>query len=726
MTAHHPAEPALEHPAIRQATPEDQAGLSRATLDSPGKVGHPPGLYLLFLVEMWERFSYYGMRALLVLYLAAVLAVHEMGPGSYTNRISFTEVRQIDDRDEPSPKVDGKDVRDSQSHMVTVHVGAASGATPQEPGPVGSPKLVIQRLKQAPDPKDATGKKKVWVPDPVAPLGPVVLTAEPKGKAEPAAFAYRVSNPTQEKFKLIVEVNRDERGRSFFTVNDNTDAVSLVVEPDSKRAADKEPVDVILQTNTYQSGRNWTEARASTLFGWYTGLAYLFPILGGLIADKLIGTHRSMLIGGVLISIGHVILAISGLGELAHNPSGMALFITGLAVIVLGTGHFKPTVSVMVGQLYRQGDPRRDGAFTIFYMGINLGAFLCAFVCGTLGEKVNWHLGFGAAAVGMLLGLGLYIVGRPRYLAGVGEAPRPNASRVAMAFMALSLGLAVLAGAAFHYGAFDRLGDLIAYLQQRPALGWSVVGVLIAAVLGWTFWFIAQNRPEDRGPVVTIFVFMMFNAFFWIAFEQAGTSINLFTKQNTDRFILGFEVPATWFQSVNAGLIFLLAPLFAAMWTGLGKRRMNPSQPVKISLGLLFLGFGYVFMVFAGRIAAEPGVKASMFFILMTYLWHTVGELCLSPTGLSYVTKAAPVRFVSLLMGIWFISSFIANLGGGLVAAQVKNIETGKLTLPWNVGAGQTNFFFLFVVSSIGAGVVILALTPLLKKLIGGREETVE
>ncbi|MEX2218015.1 MAG: peptide MFS transporter [Phycisphaerales bacterium] len=687
-------------------------------------LGHPPGLFLLFLVEMWERFSYYGMRALLVLYLAAVLAVHELAPGHYTNRISFTEIRQVDDKDAPAQVVDGKEVRDSQSRLIGIRAGSgAAAASPAEPSVVGSPALIIRQLKAVPDPADAEGKKTTWVVDETAATDPAVLTAQPGERAELTEVRYRISNPSNEKLKLVVEVNRDQEDRSFFTVNDNTDAISVIVEPDTKRAADqKEPVDIILATNTYQSGRNWTEAKANTLFGWYTGLAYLFPILGGLIADKLIGTHRSMLIGGVLISIGHVILAVSGLGGLAHSPAGMSLFITGLAVIVVGTGHFKPTVSVMVGQLYRAGDPRRDGAYTIFYMGINLGAFLCAFVCGTLGETVNWHLGFGSAAVGMLLGLGLYLWGRPRFLTGIGDAPKANASQTATGIMVLALALAALAGAAFHFGAFGEVGRLIEYLQAHQALGWTVVAALVAAVLAWTIWFLAQNRPEDRGPVVTIFIYILFNAFFWIAFEQAGTSINLFTKQNTDRSLLGFEVPATWFQSVNAGLIFLLAPLFAAIWTRLGRRNMNPSQPVKISLGLLFLGFGYVFMVLAGRVAAEPGVKASMMFILMTYLWHTVGELCLSPTGLSYVTKTAPVRFVSLLMGIWFVSSFVANLGGGLVAAQVKNIETGKLTLPWDLGAGQTNFFFLFVVTSGVAGLVILVFSPLLKRLGGGRE----
>jgi POT family proton-dependent oligopeptide transporter len=464
----------------------------------------------------------------------------------------------------------------------------------------------------------------------------------------------------------------------------------------------------------FNPGRGWSQSRASVLYGWYTGLAYLTPILGGLIADRLIGTHRSMVAGGLMIALGHIVLALSGIGDLAQSHAGMSMFVLGLALIVVGTGHFKPSVSVMVGQLYPPGDPRRDGAFTIFYMGINLGAFLCAFVAGTLGEKVGWHWGFGAAAVGMIAGLVLYVAARPTYLSRIGLPP-PGKGAAAPVIAGGGILLSIVFALAYYVGALDRLGFLMS----------GTFGLVLAVVASaWTLWFIFSQPREDRGPVATIFIFMLFNAFFWLAFEQAGSSINVFTEQKTDRMLMGWEVPATWFQSINAGLIFIMAPLFAMIWSALGRRRLNPSQPVKISLGLLFLGFGYLFMVWAGRSALTPGVKASLWLIVATYFWHTVGELCLSPTGLSYVTKVSPVRLVSFLMGIWFISSFIANLGGGLVASRVEAIEKGEQTLPWKFG-GQADFFFLFVVSSVGAGVLILILTPLLKKLIAGREDDV-
>jgi POT family proton-dependent oligopeptide transporter len=253
-------------------------------------------------------------------------------------------------------------------------------------------------------------------------------------------------------------------------------------------------------------------------------------------------------------------------------------------------------------------------------------------------------------------------------------------------------------------------------LQKNQTLSLGIVIVGLAAVIAAVSWFTAIQAPGDKGPTASIFIFMLFNAFFWIAFEQAGSSINVFTQQNTNRMFFGFEVPATWFQSFNAGFILLLAPIFSALWTWLGRHGRNPSQPVKIALGLIFLGVGYLFMVLAGKDAAQ-GAKAAMWLITMTYFWHTVGELCLSPTGLSYVTKAAPVKWVSLLMGIWFVSSFIANLGGGLVAAQVEKIENGTIQVPWDFG-GKADFFFLFVISSIGAGVLILLFVPLLKKLL--------
>lgn len=467
-------------------------------------------------------------------------------------------------------------------------------------------------------------------------------------------------------------------------------------------------------------GRGWSKSNGSILLGWYGGMAYLLPVIGGIIADKLIGTHRSMVVGGLLISLGHLVLGCTGFGGMNTSQLGMSVFIFGLALIVIGTGHFKPSVSVMVGQLYRQGDPRRDGGFAIFYMGINVGAFLGQLACGYLGEKIGWHWGFGAAAVGMLAGLGIYSVARPTYLKGIGDATGRGGATAPL-FLLLAIVLAIVFAAVYHAGILGQIdAAMTRFSAEQPALANAVKLILVAVVLIAAVVFTAIQKPGDKGPTACILLFTAFNAVFWLAFEQSGTSLNLFASENTNRMIGGWEMPASWMQNVNPFLIVLLSPLFAWIWVALARRRMDPSQPVKIALGLIFLGGAYLFMVFGGKFAAT-GIKVSPLWLVAAYFWMTVGELCLSPTGLSFVTKSAPVRFVTLLMGVWFVSSFIAHLAGGYIAATVEGIESGKVSLPWyswfRVG-GQGDFFLLFVISSLAAGIVILVLTPLLKRMM--------
>ncbi len=464
----------------------------------------------------------------------------------------------------------------------------------------------------------------------------------------------------------------------------------------------------------FNPGRGWSDGDGSTLYGWYTGLAYLLPLFGGVIADKLIGTHRSMVVGGILIAVGHIVLGVAGFPGLDTSSLGLAVFMGGLSLIVIGTGHFKPSVSVMVGQLYPEHDPRRDGAFSIFYMGINVGAFICAFTCGTLGERVGWHWGFGSAAAGMIAGLLVYLWGRPTYLSKVGLArDEALASARAPLFLVGGTVASLVFAVAYYLGALKFIGGIM-----TPTV--TMTGGVI--VLGLAIWFVLSQPKEERGPVTSIFLFMLFNAVFWIAFEQAGSSVNLFTDRYTDRNIAGFVVPTTWFQSVNSAFVIALSPVFGGLWTFLAKRHMNPSQPAKIGIALLLVGAGYILMTIAGGVTLAHGAKASMMFVLGMYFVHTLGELFISPTGLSYVSKVAPKKFMSLLMGIWFISSFIANLGGGIVASKVDAIEKGTIKLPWHFG-GQADFFFLFVVSSVGVGVLVLIATPWMKPLSAGRDD---
>lgn len=479
---------------------------------------------------------------------------------------------------------------------------------------------------------------------------------------------------------------------------------------------------LIQQATGDNPGRGWSKVDATNLYGWYTGFAFLMPLFGGMIADRLIGTHRSMVVGGVIIALGHVVLAISGLGGLAHNDLGMSIFIMGLVLIVIGTGHFKPTVSVMVGQLYTPGDPRRDSAFTIFYMGINLGAFLGILLCGWLGEKIGWHWGFGSAAIGMILGLMVYLWGRPALLGQIGAPPRAGTNRAAW-FIASAILIAVFFAAFFHVGVWAWLGRTVDTAMGTGKDGVITTLLLMVLMVAWSVQFVRKQEPGDRGPTAGILICIIFNAVFWFAFEQAGSSLTIFASEKTDRVIGTYEVAASSFGSINPAIIILCGPLFAALWLWLGRRKLNPSQPMKIAFALFLVGAGYIFMVI-GSMQAVDGAKAAMFWLVATYTLHTWGELCLSPTGLAFVSRAAPVKYVSFLMGLYFISTAIANKVGGMVAGQVEGIENGTTELfwyPWFKLGGQADFFLLFVISSVAAGLIILALTPVLKRMLQDR-----
>ena len=436
-------------------------------------------------------------------------------------------------------------------------------------------------------------------------------------------------------------------------------------------------------TNT-NPGFGWDEASAAILYAIYTWAVYLTPIFGGLLADKLLGTHRSMLIGGWIIAAGHITLACTELfgvtpGQvvsLQSSPGALITFVSGLALIVIGTGFFKPCVSVMVGQLYGQDDPRRDSGFTFFYMGINIGAALSPLVAGTLGQKVGWHWGFGSAAVGMILGLAFYQYLRPKYLKGVGLSP---------AEVAASGG--------------EEASKVDEAELKRPL---NVVDV-------------------QRIAVILILAFFG-NIFFWAAFEQAGSSMNVFADQNTNRSILGFEFPSTWYQSVNAMTIVICAPFFSMLWVWLEKNNANPSTPVKFSLGLWLLGLSFIAMVM-GSLQAQGGNLAGPHWLLITYIVYTWGELCLSPVGLSVVTKLAPAKLQSLMMGVWFFSFSLANLLAGLMAAFSTKFKEGPNGEPPELSfilQGLPGFYLMLVIFPIAAGFVIFAISPILKRMMHG------
>lgn len=433
----------------------------------------------------------------------------------------------------------------------------------------------------------------------------------------------------------------------------------------------------------------YADSLATGIYGAYVGFVYATPFIGGMLADRFLGYRRAIVIGGVLMSIGHFAMAI-------EHP---VFFFGAMALIIAGNGFFKPNISTMVGSLYDADDPRRDGAFTIFYMGINIGAGLSPLACGYLGERIGWHYGFTLAGVGMLVGLGVFLWGQ-RLIGEVGNPPRPEAFSERLAGFPKMVVL---------YAAIILFVPFAAYMLTRP--GWVQNGVyLVGPLLVAYIVFEAMRSPrEERGRLFVVLALILFSITFWACFEQAGSSMNLFTDRHVDRHVLGWEVPTTWFQSVNPAFIIILAIPFSALWIRLGKAKRNPAAPVKFGFGLLQLAAGFVAMFIAAKQAANGGT-ASLVWLVLAYFLHTTGELCLSPVGLSTVTKLSPARLTGLMMGVWFLSNAFAGVLSGQIAAL-----TGA-------EAGYERVFEMIVYFAGGAGVLLLLLSPFLKRLEYGAE----
>jgi POT family proton-dependent oligopeptide transporter len=378
-------------------------------------------------------------------------------------------------------------------------------------------------------------------------------------------------------------------------------------------------------------------ATGATIYGLYTAAVYFTSIPGGWIADRLVGQRGAVLYGGILIALGHFSMALNV----------RSMFFAGLVLIVLGTGLLKPNVSSMVGQLYAPEDRRRDAGFSIFYMGINLGAFLAPLICGYLGQRVGWHWGFGAAGIGMTFGVVQYLLGA-RHLGRAGLLERRPKD-------AASLWAGVVTATLAFVGIFYLLWDYSDY-------------VLLAATAGLFYWLVNQaETPRERNRLLAIVALFVFSVLFWAGFEQAGSSLNLFADRLTANTIVGWEFPSSWFQSVNSLFIISLAPVFAWLWLTLGAR--EPSSPAKFAWGLACVGVG--FLVVAGGAYSSllaGGARVSPLWLVAVYFLHTAGELCLSPVGMSTVTKLAPERLVGSMMGVWFLSISLGNFIGGRVA----------------------------------------------------------
>jgi POT family proton-dependent oligopeptide transporter len=442
-------------------------------------------------------------------------------------------------------------------------------------------------------------------------------------------------------------------------------------------------------------GLGLSVGEAASIYGLYTAAAYLTALPGGWFADRIIGPRNAVFYGGVLIAAGQITLALS-----ATTRAG---FYTGLLLVVTGTGLLKPNVSAIVGDLYPEGGARRDAGFSVFYMGINIGAFVGPLLCGFLGENIAWSYAFWAAGIGMIAGLIQYKIGAG--LGDLGGPPNPTAeerSKTNKTLWGTILGIGAVVVVLYW---LNTSGIISITLEQIvTATGVLILGLVVvyfAIALIWGgFTTVEQKR------LVVIFFLFLGAALFWAGFEQAGSALNLFAEGSTDRVIFGWEAPASWLQAVNPIFIIIFAPIFGWLWLALGK--WNPSLPLKFGYGLILLGLGFLVIAWgATYVTPEQGV--SPMWLVVTYFLHTSGELCLSPIGLSSITKLSPKKLVGQMMGIWFMGASLGNLIAGLAAAQTETMA-------------ETQLFSTVAAVAIGSGILFILFKVPIRRLQGGVE----
>ena len=412
---------------------------------------------------------------------------------------------------------------------------------------------------------------------------------------------------------------------------------------------------LFMTASILEGGLQIDNVSASAIYGIYSACVYLLALLGGWLADRHIGQQKAILYGGVVIMLGHFLLAFTNLQT----------FYLGLIFVVLGTGLLKPNISAIVGGLYENDLNKKESGFTIFYMAINIGSVLGFFICGYLGENVGWHYGFGAAGIGMAFGLIQFILTKSN-LGSIGIKPsielnietKKKELRIFNSFMLIFF-LIILLGL-FGYVSFDPI----------PIANILTVVILFIAIMYFLYLFSFGNlNEEERKKIVLIVVLFFGAAFFWSGFDQAGSSFNIFAKEYTDRIILGWEYPASWLQVLNPVLVVILSPFMAYIWLFLGKRMLDPSLPFKFGLGLIFMAIGFLFIATGASVAMQEGMAGAKW-LLLTYLFHTIGELTLSPIGLAAISNLSPKRFVGQMMGIWFLASSLGAIIAGLLSGQ--------------------------------------------------------
>lgn len=464
----------------------------------------------------------------------------------------------------------------------------------------------------------------------------------------------------------------------------------------------------------------FTDEAGSILVGSYAALVYALPVLGGYLADRYLGFRKAVTFGAILLVLGHIGMAYEGEaarlmsdGTIARDNGALQVFYFSLSLIILGVGFLKANISSIVGELYKKGDARRDSGFTIFYMGINIGSWIATILCGYLGESVGWGYGFGAAGIGMILGLITFTWGK-KYFLGKGEPKDPIALKKKV-FLGMSTEVIIYTLSILSLA-------IIWQMVQRH----SVVEILLmgtgAASLIYIVWYaVFKSTRIERNRLIALTILILFSVFFWALFEQAYTSMNLFADRAMDRSIGESTVPAAWYLSLNAMFIVIFAPVFAWFWVKLGKKKLNPNAAVKFGFALLFVGLGFGALAFGINTSAAGLVP--MIWLVLAYLLHTWGELCLSPVGLSYVTKLSPGKIVGFMMGVWFL----ATAGAEYIASLLANIaslpaQAGELDIEAAKSAYAGLFESLFYIGII-VGVLLLVSSPLIKKMMHGIDE---
>ncbi len=479
------------------------------------------------------------------------------------------------------------------------------------------------------------------------------------------------------------------------------------------------------------------------ILGSYAGLVYALPVIGGVLADRYLGMRKAVLFGGILLCLGHLLMAYEGHQAIQYDAgtilqsaitlndgsviaagttltetikiqdlAALNVFYFALALIVTGVGFLKPNISTIVGQLYPEGDPRRDSGFTIFYMGINVGSFFATLICGYLGETYGWGYGFGAAGIGMLLGLITFIKGQ-KYLNGLAEPSNPEVLKEKFAGIIKKEHLIYLASIA-------SLSVIWLMVQHEPFVFMAQQTLLVIAGIGLLAYSLLKGTKEEFHRMIVLVILIASTIIFWALFEQSAGSMTLYADRVVDREFMGIEFTASQFGSLNAGFIMLLSLPLAALWVWLEKFKMNPNTPVKFGLGIIQVGLGFGALVMGVQYPNEAG-QISMWWLVLAYLLHTTGELCLSPVGLSAVTKLAVHRVVGMAMGTWFLATALAETVamrlGKMAAIDTSSADTNDIA---SIVATYTELFEFLMWVGIGVGIFMIVISPLLKKGMHG------